>query len=87
MQKLDYEDRARAQRLATETLRSLERVDRIMKPFLRKPPPLAVHNVLRIATYELCTGGAAHGVVNDAVSSVGANKRTEKMKGWTNPVL
>lgn len=87
MQKLDYDDRARAQRLATETLRSLERVDRIMKPFLRKPPPLAVHNVLRIATYELCTGGAAHGVVNDAVSSVGANKRTEKMKGLTNAVL
>lgn len=87
IQKLDYDDRARAQRLATETLRSLERVDRIMKPFLRKPPPLAVHNVLRIATYELCTGGAAHGVVNDAVSSVGANKRTEKMKGLTNAVL
>ena len=87
VQKLDYEERARAQRLATETLRSLERVDRIMKPFLRKPPPLAVHNVLRIATYELCTGGAAHGVVNDAVSSVGANKRTEKMKGLTNAVL
>lgn len=87
VQKLDYDDRARAQRLATETLRSLERVDRIMKPFLRKPPPLAVHNVLRIATYELCTGGAAHGVVNDAVSSVGANKRTEKMKGLTNAVL
>ena len=87
MQKLGYEERARAQRLATETLRSLERVDRIMKPFLRKPPPLAVHNVLRIATYELCTGGAAHGVVNDAVSSVGANKRTEKMKGLTNAVL
>ena len=87
MLRLAYDDRARAQRLASETLRSLERVDRIMKPFLRKPPPLAVHNVLRIATYELCTGGAAHGVVNDAVSSVGANKRTEKLKGLTNAVL
>ena len=87
MLKLAYEDRARAQRLATETLRSLERVDRILKPFLRKAPPLAVHNVLRIAAYELCTGGAAHGVVNDAVSSVGANKRTEKLKGLTNAVL
>ncbi len=87
MQKLSFEDRARAQRLATETLRSLERVDRILKPFMRKAPPLAVHNVLRIAAYELCTGGAAHGVVNDAVSSVGANKRTEKLKGLTNAVL
>lgn len=87
MQKLAFEDRARAQRLASETLRSLERVDRILKPFLRKSPPLDVHNVLRVAAYELCTGGAAHGVVNDAVSSVGASKRTEKMKGLTNAVL
>ncbi|WP_293451248.1 transcription antitermination factor NusB [Planktotalea sp.] len=87
MQKLVYEDRARAQRLASETLRSLERVDRILKPFMRKPPPLAVHNVLRIAAYELCTGGAAHGVVNDAVTSVGANQRTVKLKGLTNAVL
>lgn len=87
MLKLAYEDRARAQRLASETLRSLERADRVLKPFLRKSPPLAVHNVLRIATYELCTGGAAHGVVNDAVSSVGANKRTAKLKGLANAVL
>lgn len=87
MLKLAYEDRARAQRLASETLRSLERADRVLKPFLRKPPPLAVHNVLRIATYELCTGGAAHGVVNDAVSSVGANKRTAQLKGLANAVL
>jgi len=87
MQKLAFEDRARAQRLASETLRSLERVDRILKPFMRKSPPLDVHNVLRIATYELCTGGAAHGVVNDAVSSVGANKRTAKLKGLVNAVL
>lgn len=85
--KLPYEERARAQRLATETLRSLERVDRVLKPFLRKTPPLAVNNVLRIATYELCTGGASHGVVNDAVTSVGANKRTAQLKGLTNAVL
>ena len=87
MLKLAYDDRARAQRLASETLRSLERADRVLKPFLRKLPPLAVHNVLRIATYELCTGGAAHGVVNDAVSSVGANKRTVQLKGLANAVL
>jgi 16S rRNA (cytosine967-C5)-methyltransferase len=87
MLKLPYEERARAQRLATETLRSLERVDRILKPFLRKVPPLEVHNVLRIAAYELCTGGAAHGVVNDAVTSVGAGKRTAQLKGLANAVL
>lgn len=87
MQKLDTGDRARAQRLASETLRGLERVDRILKPFLRKPPPLAVNNVLRVAAYELCTGGAAHGVVNDAVEIVAAGKRTAPLKGLTNAVL
>lgn len=85
--KLLAEDRARAQRLATETLRSLERVDRILKPYLRKNPPLAVMNVLRVATYELCTGGAAHGVVNDAVACLAGSKRTVQLKGLANAVL
>lgn len=86
-QKLAADDRARAQRLATETLRSLERVDRILKPFLRKSPPLAVMNVLRVSCYELCAGGAAHGVVNDAVGIVAASKRTAPLKGLVNAVL
>lgn len=85
--KLAADDRARAQRLATETLRSLERVDRILKPFLRKSPPLAVMNVLRVSCYELCAGGAAHGVVNDAVGIVAASKRTAPLKGLVNAVL
>lgn len=87
MMKLSGEDRARAQRLASETLRSLERVDRILKPYLRKSPPLAVQNVLRVAAYELCTGGAAHGVVNDAVTTLASGKRTAPLKGLANAVL
>lgn len=87
MKKLAAEDRARAQRLAGETLRSLERVDRILKPYLRKNPPLAVMNVLRVAAYELCTGGAAHGVVNDAVAALSGSKRTVQLKGLANAVL
>ena len=34
-------DRARAQRLATETLRGLERVDRVLERHLRKKPPVS----------------------------------------------
>lgn len=87
LQKLDPADRARAQRLATDTLRGLERADRILQKHLKKTPALTVHNVLRLATVELCQGGAAHGVVNDAVEIVAKNKRTLGMKGLVNAVL
>lgn len=87
LEKLGPEDRARAQRLALETLRGLERADRILQKHLQKYPPLTVRNTLRLATVELCAGGAAHGVVNAAVEIVGRNKRTASMKGLVNAVL
>lgn len=87
LQKLAPEDRARAQRLATETLRNLERADRILQKHLKKTPAITVQNVLRMATVELCQGGAAHGVINDAVEIVAKGKRTSGMKGLTNAVL
>ena len=80
-------ERARAQRLASETLRGLEKVDRILGKFLTKTPPDPVLNILRIATYELCTGEAAHGVVNDAVNSTARNRKFSKMKGLVNAIL
>ncbi|WP_417525391.1 RsmB/NOP family class I SAM-dependent RNA methyltransferase [Marinovum sp.] len=85
--KLDPAERARAQRLALETLRGLEKADRVLKPYLRKMPPLAVRNVLRLATVELCQGGDAHGVVNDAVDYVRRGKRTGAYGGMVNAVL
>ncbi len=84
---LANEDRARAQRLATDTLRGLDRADRMLKPFLKKPPPDYVLNALRLGVIELCGGEAAHGVVNAYVEIVGRNKRTQSMKGLTNAVL
>lgn len=84
---LDAPSRARAQRLATQTLRGLERADRILKPYLRKSPPPAVLNILRLATVELCLGGDAHGVVNEAVSLVQRNGRTRAFGGLANAVL
>ena len=86
-QNLAPADRAAAQRLALDTLRGLERADRILKPFLRKQPPLRVLNTLRLATVELCQGGAAHGVVNDAVEIVARGKKTAGLKGLVNAVL
>ena len=80
-------DRARAQRLATDALRGLDRADRMLKPYLKKAPPPHVMNALRLGVIELCTGEAAHGVVNACVDIVGGNKRTQAMKGLTNAVL
>lgn len=80
-------ERARAQRLATETLRWLERIDRILKKHLRKEPPLPVRNILRLGTLEICQGGAAHGVVDSLVTLAGRQKRHSALKGLVNAVL
>jgi len=85
--RLENDDRARAQRLATETLRGLDRADRMLKPYLKKTPPDHVMNALRLGVIELCGGEAAHGVVNAYVEIVARNKRTQAMKGLTNAVL
>jgi len=64
-------ERAAAQRLATRTLRGLERADRIIDSHLRKRVPLNIRNILRLGTVELCSGGDPHGVVNELVSIAG----------------
>ncbi len=87
LDRLEPADRARAQRLALDTLRGLERADRLLERHLRKAPPLSVRNMLRLATVEICMGGDAHGVVNEAVAIVGADKRTGALKGLVNAVL
>jgi 16S rRNA (cytosine967-C5)-methyltransferase len=85
--KMEPGDRARAQRLATETLRLLGPIDSLLSPHIAHTPPTAVQNVLRIATYELCLGEAAHGVVNSAVTQVAAMPRHNRAKGMVNAVL
>jgi 16S rRNA (cytosine967-C5)-methyltransferase len=87
LDRLDPADRARAQRLANDTLRGIDRADRLLNRHLRKPPPLHVFNILRLGTVELCMGGDAHGVVNDLVGLVGRHKRYGNLKGLINAVL
>ena len=81
------DDRARAQRLATDALRGLDRADRMLKPYLKKPPTDHVMNALRLGVIELVQGEAAHGVVNAYVELVAHHKRSQTMKGLTNAVL
>ncbi|NEX46779.1 RsmB/NOP family class I SAM-dependent RNA methyltransferase [Pseudotabrizicola algicola] len=80
-------DRARAERLAVQVLRQLDRIDRVLRPLLRKAPPLAVLNILRLAVYERAEGAAAHGVVNEAVTLARRGKRTTHLSGLVNAVL
>lgn len=87
LENLAPDDRARAQRLANDALRGLDRADRMLKPYLKKTPPAHVMHALRLGVIELTSGEAAHGVVNAYVEIVGRNKRTQAMKGLTNAVL
>ena len=81
-------DRARAQRLATVTLRHLEQADRVLGPHLRKAPLDLVMNTLRLAVVEIAVlGAASHGVVNAAVEIVRHGNRTGHMTGLVNAVL
>ncbi|MEQ9257913.1 MAG: transcription antitermination factor NusB [Roseovarius sp.] len=80
-------ERARAQRLATQTLRSLERADRILDRHMRKRPPLHAMNILRLGTVELCTGGDAHGVVDDLVGLAPPARGKVNIKPLVNAVL
>lgn len=87
LDKLPPEDRARAARLALETLRGMERADRLLQKHLKKYPPLHVRNVLRLGTMELCAGEAAHGVVNACVGIVSKHRKLGHLKGLVNAVL
>lgn len=80
-------DRARALRLAAQTLRQLEPADRLLAPLLRKAPPLRVRNLLRLAVVEIASGAPPHGVVNAAVDLVRQGKRTTHLAGLVNAVL
>lgn len=80
-------EKARAQRLALAVLRNMEPADKVLKPLMRKAPPLPVLNILRLAVVELAGGAAAHGVVNEAVGLTRANRKTGHLAGLVNAVL
>jgi len=88
LEKLDPADRARAGRLATNTLRWMDRADRILGRHLAKKPPTTVMNVLRLGVVEICLDeSAAHGVVNSAVEIVRGDRDFSRMSGMVNAVL
>jgi 16S rRNA (cytosine967-C5)-methyltransferase len=86
--RLSPADQARAARLASLTLRHLDRLDACIAPYLdRKPPPAALV-ILRLAACELLVlGEDAHGVVDSAVSIAKRQRPTQRMAGMINAVL
>lgn len=82
------EDRARAQRLVTTTLRMMDRSDRMLGPYLKRRPSDRVLNILRLGVAEICEDkSAAHGVVNDMVNLVRLDKNDLRLAGLVNAVL
>ncbi len=88
LEPLSGADRARAQRLASETLRWAGRSDRVLGPYLRKKPYPELHAMLRLGVWEMLADGAPpHGVVNDAVSILKAEPGRAAQAGLANAVL
>lgn len=85
--KVAPEDRARTQRLTLLALRNMDRADRMLGPHLKKRPSARVLNILRLGVAEICTGGAAHGIVNSLVALTRANRQTERQSGLVNAIL
>ena len=77
-----------AQRLASDTLRWMDRADRALGPFLRSRPTDRALNILRLGAVELAHDpGSAHGIVSDAVDLAGASPETKRQSGLVNAVL
>lgn len=89
LQALSAPDRARAQRLALETLRHLGRADAALAPHLQRKPRPAVMDILRLATVEMLQlAEAPHGVVNAAVDATRAQgPKGRAAAGMVNAVL
>lgn len=86
--RLAPQDAARARRLATETLRWMDRADRVLGRFLRHMPAPAVMNILRLGTVEICQfGEAAHGVVHEAVNLTRMTEGGDRLTGLVNATL
>lgn len=87
-EKLQPDEKARAQRLVNDALRVLDRCDRMLGPHLSKRPAPHVMNALRMGVFEICAAGeASHGVVNAYVSLMQERSKSSHFKGLVNAVL
>ena len=84
---LPPQGKARAQSLASNTLRHLGRIDTVLDQFLQKEPPIYARNALRLAACEMLVDGIApHAAVDAAVRLVKNNRQTQHLSGLANAV-
>ncbi len=84
---LPPQGKARAQSLASDTLRHLGRIDTVLDQFLQKEPPIYARNALRLAACEMLVHGIApHAAVDAAVRMVKNNHQTQHLSGLANAV-
>lgn len=85
---LEPNERARAQSLATTTLRNLGPIDTVLEKFLTKQTPFALLNILRVAATEILVDGIAdHAAVDAAVTMAKRKQKTSHLKNVANAVL
>src|SRR5690606_33563148 len=85
--RLEPADRARAQSLATSTLRHPGRIEALLAGLVAHPPPLPVRNLLRILVAELhLAGSPAHAAVDSAVRLARERPKTRTLAGLVNAV-
>jgi len=88
VERLAPRERAHAQRLARETLRWMDRADRMLGPHLRKRPGLDVLNALRLGVVEMTVCAAPpYGVVDTLVSLMRERRVTVGGAALVNAVL
>ena len=84
---LPPEERARAQGLATGTLRHWQPVERLLQPHLRKRPPLPVAILLHMASVEMLVDGVPpHAAVDAAVRLARGDRKAQHLSGLVNAV-
>lgn len=80
-------DRARAQALATQTLRHLGRIDAVLAAFLDKPPAAPARNALRLMVAETRLDAVpAHAAVDAAVRLTRRDPKSRNLAGLVNAV-
>ncbi|RRH77892.1 RsmB/NOP family class I SAM-dependent RNA methyltransferase [Falsigemmobacter faecalis] len=88
LKELSPQDRARAQRLALDTLRRIDSCDEVIARQAERRPGLFVLNILRLATTELSLRPKdAHGIVSEAVNLARGDDRSAQAAGFVNAVL
>jgi 16S rRNA (cytosine967-C5)-methyltransferase len=88
LSKLDIRDRGFARRLAMTVLRRLGPIDRALDGRLTRPPPPAVHDLLRLGVAQLhYMNVPAFAAVSATLDLAEADKTARPFKGLTNAVL